>query len=702
MDSKTLIFVEHNTLQPLMIDEEGNYCICQYERWSIRVLENYEGKVVLKRENNKHFPLKRRSNYNDIWDFPNYLNFEEKTYVTGAGKITALLLDQKGQELTSSVLKVVPSNVKPEDLDKMIQEIGQLALSTASCVYRDIKDEKYKKSGNKGAKVLIITQDILDLYKVFKSNWRLLIQKPLKSINHELDIVNLYQINNSPRNLIKAKTQPERRRVLGFVTNESLVCVENQYLCYILDKYLITLAKGLIDTLQSLHISIEDIDTDLIIKQTKPKRADERFQEFKDLSVENAKKLKQTRINIKNEIEQAIVDLEKCYSWAKNKRYQSFLKNVKTPQKLPLLTTRLMGSPAYRIVFNQFLKCKSHSNIQLEILELFEYIYSKPVHTTWRIYEIWCFVKLYSAFILYAGFESIGNTDLFKQLRYSSHGLTIPSNSTFKLQSITDDDKTKININFWYDTLYQQKRPDIRLEISINGTTPKQYCFDAKYRNYEAQGYKTLVDDILGVARDKYLIGLNSQASFILHTDQKIDSYWGEIPFSKYLITQKYSNYMTDLSGSIYGYNLFSQREMKYNNLFFNGHQYGAINLYPNQNIENDLKKIIRLLLQYHDSFLQTICLSCQHQLQIGTEIETSWLGNKISQGQLIQNIIGGIKNQNTIFYCSCSKCGDFWVRSHCLGKHHPLLKFKDSFHQKSDPNSSKWSYDCPVCGSQL
>jgi hypothetical protein len=694
MQSPQLIYVKYNTLEPLATNEEGNYCIFQHERWSIRVLGIYEGKVVLKRESNKHFLLKLRSHYNNIWDLPNYLNFEEKTYVTGAGKITALLLDKKGQELASSALEIVPSNIKSEDLDKMIQEIGQLALSTASCVYREIKDEKYKKSGNEGAKVLMIAQDILDLYKVFKSNWKLLMQKPLKSINHQLSVVNLHQTKNSPRNLIKAKTQPERRRVLGFTTNESIMCVENECLCYILDKYLITLAQGLIDTLQSLHITIEDIDTDLIIQQTKPKRSDDHFQDFKNLSVENAKKLKRTRINIKNEIEQAILDLKKCYYWAINKRYQSFLKNIKTPQKLPLVTTRLMGSFAYIIIFNQFLKCKSHSNLQPEILELFEYIYSRPVHTTWRIYEIWCFVKLYSAFILYAGFKPVDNTDLFKQLRNSSQGLTIPSDRIFKLQSITDDHKTQININFWYDTLYQQKKPDIRLEISINGETPKQYCFDAKYRNYEAQGYKTLVDDILGVARDKYLVGLHSKASFILHTDQKIDSYWGEIPFSKYLSTQKHGY-------NLFGYKLFNKCEMKEHDLFFNGHQYGAINFYPNQNIENNLKKIIRLLLQYHDS-LKTICLSCQHQLQIGTEIETSWLPSLISKEKLVQNIMGGQKNQNTIFYCSCSKCGDFWVRSYCLKNHHTLLKFENSFHQKSDPNSYKWSYDCPVCGSQL
>ena len=486
MESKKLIFVKRNTLQPLTKDGEGNYYIRQHEPWSIQISENYEGQVVLKRENNKHFELlKRKSNYNEIWDLPNYkdLNFEERTYVTGAGKITALLLDKKGQEIASSVLEVVPSNIKSEDLDKMIEEIGQLALSTASCVYRDIKDEKYKQSGNEGVKVLIMAQDILDLYQVFKSNWRLLIQKPLKSIKHELGVVNLNQINNSPRNLIKAKIQPEKRKVFGFITNESLACVENEYLCYILDKYLITLAKGLIDTLQSLHITTENIDPNLIIQQTKPQRTDKHFQDFQNLSVENAKKLKQVRINIKNEINQAIIDLQKCYSWAKNIRYQSFLGKIKTPHKLSLVTTRLMDSFAYRIIFNQFLKCKSHSNLEVEILELFEYIYSRPVHTTWRIYEIWCFVKLYSAFILYAGFKPVDNTDLFKQLRYSSQGLTIPSGIIFKLQSITDDGKTEIDINFWYDTLYQQKRPDIRLEISINGKIPKQYCFDANTKS---------------------------------------------------------------------------------------------------------------------------------------------------------------------------------------------------------------------------
>ena len=55
-----------------------------------------------------------------------------------------------------------------------------------------------------------------------------------------------------------------------------------------------------------------------------------------------------------------------------------------------------------------------------------------------------------------------------------------------------------------------------------------------------------------------------------------------------------------------------------------------------------------------------------------------------------------------TGIYCSCPKCGDFWVIQSCFGPHHRLLKFQDCFHHNSDHPEfrDKWMYICPECGS--
>ena len=245
----------------------------------------------------------------------------------------------------------------------------------------------------------------------------------------------------------------------------------------------------------------------------------------------------------------------------------------------------------------------------------------------------------------------------------TAEGLMIPRNKKFSLIKKWRGSEF-LEISFWYDTFYKWKRPDIRLEVKVNGHS-KQYCFDAKYRDYSQQGYKTLVTDVIEVARNKYLRHLESEASFIFHSSDKKDDYWGEIPFSNFLIDREISS------------NLTSKNSLKDER----GHKYGGISLLPNRDSDISIRKVIRLLLQYHEDnqFLETLCLNCGH-----------W-GN---QAILSAFTVGR--------YYFCEQCGDFWVISHCQGNNHRLVKFKDSFHKRTDPNSPKWSYTCPVCDSYL
>ncbi|MFN4968723.1 MAG: hypothetical protein ACK5HI_15620, partial [Pseudanabaena sp.] len=114
------------------------------------------------------------------------------------------------------------------------------------------------------------------------------------------------------------------------------------------------------------------------------------------------------------------------------------------------------------------------------------------------------------------------------------------------------------------------------------------------------------------------------------------------------------------------------------------GHQYGAIALFPDSDPEKanqQLKKIIRLLLQYHlhESLIST-CISCGYSLAPQENIFRQGLST----------------------YYGCPQCGDFWVVNSCYGTHHHLLKFSNYFHHKSDhpEHRDKWMFICPECGS--
>ncbi|MEQ8753993.1 MAG: nuclease domain-containing protein [Coleofasciculus sp. G1-WW12-02] len=698
-------------------NEDGIQYIKQYnERWRVRIQGESQGRVVL--DGSPGYPLDKingSSNDND-WELPDNISFEDRKKVTGAGYITAKLLDQTDKILCQGTLLVFPSNVTEKELEQMIKEIGQLALATASCVYRNLEGGQGEGYGIEGVGLkwhpsqglLTTATSLLELAEVVKNNWNVLEKRPLKTFVAKAELVNRHKIKLSPQSLIRAKVEPAKQKILAFAHVESTQCPENEFICYVLDVYLKDLANGIADSLDSLDL--ENIDESLIFQVHPRQRKEENeFSQFKQQSTRLARRRNGEREKLRRCIQKRILQLRDCSVWATKARNSEFIKTVNTPNEPPPASWRLRGSPTYGSIFTKFYNCKGNVS-QLQpierVLYLFKCIYEGRVRTTWEIYELWCFVRLYSAFILYVNMKPPRDKDfVFEKLNSTSEGLKLPDNSIFQLQGHIDK-ANEITVSFWYNNWFKGKKPDIRIEISI-GNELKQYCFDAKYKNYQQQGHNTFVEDVLGVARDKYLNYLNSDASFILHTDESID-YWGEVPFNQ--ILQKHFNIeinsLVNISGkdanNYNSYPLITKNEHFSDGSGYSGHKYGAISLRPKQDTERQLKKLIRLLLQYHGS-LKTVCIACSHQLKYEVEVRTSWIAKKYSETELIDDSLACNPRLKTILYCSCKQCGDFWVVSHCQGnRHHRLLKFKDSFHKKSDLNSDKWLYDCPVCGDKL
>ncbi|MFB8792504.1 MAG: hypothetical protein U7123_27585 [Potamolinea sp.] len=691
MNYPNICFVDDNGELPW---QDGIQHIRQFGgRWRVRLEEEWQWGVAI--DENSPLPLKVW-NKND-WVLPRNTAQQQqdlKRLAGSAGQITAVLLDSFGKPIkngTKATLAIAPANITDEQLDQIIREIGLLALSTSSHVAKEMSVSFGEESGNEtkglqwvaGHGSLVTTTALLGLASVVKENWATIEKRPLKSIVTQVAPVNVGRVNSSPQLLIKAKVQPANRRVLGITRVESTKCSENEFLCYILDVYLGDVARGLAENLEGILNTYEQADNNIYRPQNLSgsskdfpdfiKMVDHRISEFNNKKEEQREYLKEKVQELKSYIE-----------WAKQVRKSEFLKEVDTPSKPPLPSQRLISSPSYGLIFEKYSNSQGGllSKIQ-NVMYLLECTFHSKVRCTWEIYEIWCFVRLYSAFVLYANMKPPRHERLmFECIEIKNGMLKIPDRE-FKLEGFLKGGK-KISVSFWYDTLFQDKRPDIRITISVENESPKQYCFDAKYHNYKQQGYEWFVSNVLGVARDKYLNFLDSDASFILHTDD-ID-YWGEVPFRQILLDKvKYSSDRSSVIGKVERndkyFILKSDLEKKNINGEV-GHKYGAISLKPNQKTEIQLKKLIRLLLQYHGS-LNTACIPCGYQLQ-QADFRESYSINKKGVGT----------------YCSCPRCGYFWVVSHCSNSAHPLLKFKDSFHKRSEreEHKEKWIYICPEC----
>lgn len=592
--------------------------------------------------------------------------------------------------------------ITEQQLKQCIAEIGLLALSTSSCVTQQIKIYEPETSEISeiqwfpSAKILSTAQSLLELAKVFQDNWDAIQQRPLKILATEIAPIYIKRGISSPLSLIQAKLNPNKKQILGAATTESYKCIENEFLCYILDIYLTDLTDGIANILDSLTIE------KVFIPYISPK-----FERERSIFMQAVReRIKQRNHWVDKEkllIVKTVAQLRACVEWATQARRAKFLENLETPDKPPSPSLRLTGSPTYGAIFQTYSNCCTGNLASLEkVLYLYECTYQGQVRPSWEIYKIWCVARLYSTFILYTNMQPpSGEPTMFECLHVRRGTLELPKNKHFTLQGKLDDGDD-FSISFCYETElrnnYGELRiPDILVSVSTmqslgfsgirnslytSGKFVAQYCFNVKDSDYAKQGHNEFINDVVGVARDTYLNTLNLKASFILHTNDNFD-YWGEVPISR-VLKEKFN--------------------VSIQNTGYIGHKYGAISLLPGVNSDGKFIKIVQLLFKYHNNSLKTACLSCGHKLKVGTEVVPSWKPTMISESELTHRVINGRSDagNGTGLYCSCSQCGDFWVIQICYGNHHPLLKLIDCFHRNSDHPEfyGKWMYICPVCGS--
>jgi predicted RNA-binding Zn-ribbon protein involved in translation (DUF1610 family) len=654
----------------LPTDEDGIQHISQFRQsWQVCLSDRWLGKVRLLGNPSNDLLNVTKTNY---WQFKN--NQIPPSIISSAGILTLILLDEKGNQIeaTKTKLAVHPASLTDSQLDRMISDIGTLALSVSSCVNREIETTIPIASGETGygqkwspyQGMLTTANALIELTLVMKQNWIAVEKRSLKDIETTIGKVSRSRVYTSPKLLIKAYSQPAKQNFIGMVRTETTNCSENQFLCYLLDIYLQDVVKGVISGLKAL--TIDNVEKRLIPSRRNDPQLTKFWEDTQKNIDQRTQKINQFEASVKDKIKQ----LQECLVWAKYVRNSPFLRNISTPFTLPNHSLRLTGSPAYGAIYACYSSTQGHllENLQQQILS-FENLTPKNIKPVWEIYEIWCFVSIYSAFILYAGMQYDPSECLFEKLTVSMGTIQIPKNRPFRLsKELSDRRQLKVTLTYeseQYNLYGELRKPDILIEIAIKGSPTAKFGFDAKYRNYQNQGYARFQKDVIDIAKSRYQEELKLQACFILHTDGNYD-YWGEVPFSRFA-KEKFRG----------GHNQNKNND-------YVGHQYGAIALFPDADPEKanqQLKKIIRLLLQYHlhESLIST-CISCGYSLDLKKNIFTQGLST----------------------YYGCPECGDFWVVNSCYGTHHHLLKFSNYFHHKSDhpEHHDKWMFICPECGS--
>jgi hypothetical protein len=681
----------------LPTNKDGVQHVQQFRQsWRVRLSSEWHGKVEIIGNNNLY--LTHIPETND-WDLPQ--GSTSKGLRGSAGIISVVLTDPYGKsiDLSETKLAIEPANFTDTQLDQMISDIGTLALSVSSCVSREISIPIHELSGfediglqwlpYKG--LLVTTNALLDLASVVQQNWLELEKRPLKNIKIEAGIVNRSRIHTSPKLLVKAFAQPSKQSFMGMARTETTNCPENQFLCYVLDVYLQGVAGGLIKSLKS--IAIDDVPFHLIPNVANGKnkaRDDASFKKFRQNAQDKAKLRNIELVKLDQSINIKINNLKKNIEWAREARNSSLLKNIQTPISIPKTSLRLIGSPTYGAIYACFCASKGHVLEKIQnVISLFESTRKGFVRPVWEIYEIWCFVSIYSAFVLYGGMIPDGSGNLFEKIQLENGEAKIPKKQPFCLvRKLSDGRELKVALTYEpnkHNSHNELRTPDIFIEISINGLSVQQFCFDAKYRSYTDQGYEQFTKDVLDTVKERYKQQLGLKACFILHSDKDYD-YWGEVQFSRFL-KEKFEIGTEDDE--------------------YAKHEFGAIALLP-ENSEEQIKKIIQLLLRYHLSkSLATTCISCGYTLKPTEDIFASWKPPDhytLSEKDFINRVISDHpkSGRGTGVYCGCPECGDFWVVQSCYGTRHHLLKFSNYFHHKSDhpEHRNKWMFICPVCGS--
>lgn len=402
--------------------------------------------------------------------------------------------------------------------------------------------------------------------------------------------------------------------------------------------------------------------------------------EFQDMDSKSYNKLETGfKASINNQIDD-LNQIKTKLRWSKILDKLNYLLNLELFQNVKVNyctwkpTQIFINDINYKKVYYNLTKLDKELNITNSIYS----IKKLNLTHTYRIYEYWCFYKMIYILVTEQRWKLENSKDLNYALTEYINSNTSKNDIKAKLNHpLGNWDILNLTIEYNKSKYYSQSdylKPDYTFKFSLNNNLEQIVYLDAKYRNYDEQGYKVWVYDICNVAVKKYMDKFKDTnnypiASFIIHTDSNFQyTYWGGT--SNKLISDKLNRN---------GLNIYLNQSNSPE------HSFGAFSFLPDntKNFKIFIKMILEYKLYYYmnlyydeNSALFNYCWNCGETQNIDKQI-------KITKGNYIK------------YYYLCNTCKEFWIKTHCDKGNHILIKHLENYHSL---NNSKWFVKCPKC----
>lgn len=639
-----------------------------------------------------------------------------KEQAGAAGDIEVVVRNQKGVVVCRSTLTIRPANFSEAELQRLLDEIGQLALSQVTRVWaRGLRVEP-RDSLDSGS---IAFEALEKCLQTWMNVWHGIERAPLRAHSIVLGHTSINTALRRPNGIRAVLSNPGRQRVVSPTIVETTNCTENQWVLWALAMVIRpTLDALLLSTTLAAEQQVDDRKwilsrLDIAIEQWKLPDA-----------VQFREKLGKAMNKPGTSIAQP--KLRALLSQVNTYLQSSLFDGLNPPLEEPIRTERLISHSLYGALVKGIDDCFGEMTRSLSRAATFlGRIRAGQIKSTWRCYEIWCLLALIDSFQRLARFEALSANDWWINRLAERDGelsLDVSRARPVTLQRSKDDLLDQIEL------MYEPKIPSLRgadgnpITKGVRTLTPDflfhvmrsdtsthrmdsfYVVMDAKYRDYSKQR-EVMAEDAWTVCRAKYLEGFREasragaagsvmpRAVFVLHSNPpRADSseYWGEQPLRNWLQS-------TGARPDFVGHGIGDT---------WQNHSIGLLPFRPDFDRVRISSQIIDLWFTYYcqNAKSSAICPRCAYRLKPGkdTRFDSNPGKNYTEESLISLTREGGIKKRRPTLFHMCSECGFYWVENHCFHNHHLLLKLgKRTMHAPSRQGYDPlWMYVCPACGS--
>lgn len=399
------------------------------------------------------------------------------------------------------------------------------------------------------------------------------------------------------------------------------------------------------------------LDNELPVMMHGADQSEETFMRLKQLQ-----KLQALTIH-KEEIHSAAEKFDGLRETAQSLLKLPLFSTLDLTERLPIRPTQLfLHNPIYCAAWQAVKRIQHELSASLYVEQHQRQVSTGKVE---HIFEVWILYK-----ILHLLTKEIGwRLDAYKDVTACLDDYLLVGNQKgFENFSVT------LFLQHWQLELYyepkidlpfgQYRTPDFVFKFKMNNRFMGIVVLDAKYRNYNSQGTKKWVEDIIDVAINKYgeMQPIDAKwqapilASGIIHSDITISEN----------AEDKYNPYHVMYNETLFNTNLSSEK----------AHKYGSIYMIPSKTYV--FRNWFRLIMEYHLGE-HKVCWNCGE-------------AEKVHEQQFLTQ--GGYPK----YYYTCRKCNEFWVKVHCRSNRHKLVKHMNNYHLQVE-SRRKWYVICPSCG---